>query len=45
VWLLAAGGALFAGFPRVLASGVSGFYFAIFLVLWCIILRRLHRVQ
>jgi cytochrome bd ubiquinol oxidase subunit II len=39
VWLLAAGGALFVGFPRVLASGVSGFYFAIFLVLWCLILR------
>jgi cytochrome d ubiquinol oxidase subunit II len=39
VWLLAAGGALFVGFPRVLASGISGFYFAIFLVLWCIILR------
>jgi cytochrome d ubiquinol oxidase subunit II len=39
VWLLAAGGALFVGFPRVLASGVSGFYFAIFLLLWCIILR------
>ncbi len=39
VWLLAAGGALFVGFPRVLASGVSGFYFAIFLVLWCVILR------
>jgi cytochrome d ubiquinol oxidase subunit II len=39
VWLLAAGGALFVAFPRVLAAGVSGFYFAIFLVLWCIILR------
>jgi len=39
VWLLAAGGALFVGFPRVLASGISGFYFAIFLLLWCIILR------
>jgi cytochrome d ubiquinol oxidase subunit II len=39
VWLLAAGGALFVGFPRVLASGISGFYFAIFLVLWSIILR------
>jgi cytochrome d ubiquinol oxidase subunit II len=39
VWLLAAGGALFVGFPRVLASGISGFYFAIFLVLWCILLR------
>ena len=34
VWLLAAGGALFVAFPRVLASGLSGFYLAIFLVLW-----------
>ena len=39
VWLLAAGGALFVGFPRVLSSGISGFYFAIFLVLWSLILR------
>jgi cytochrome d ubiquinol oxidase subunit II len=39
VWLLATGGALFVAFPRVLASGLSGFYFAIFLVLWCLILR------
>ena len=39
VWLLAAGGALFVAFPRVLAAGLSGFYFAIFLVLWCLILR------
>jgi len=39
VWLLAAGGALFVAFPRVLASGLSGFYLAIFLVLWCLILR------
>src|SRR5215212_1180487 len=31
VWLLA--------FPTVLASGLSGFYFAIFLVLWSFILR------
>ena len=37
VWLLAAGGALFMAFPRVLASGLSGFYFAIMLVLWCLI--------
>jgi cytochrome d ubiquinol oxidase subunit II len=37
VWLLAAGGALFLAFPRVLASGISGFYFAIFLVLWCLL--------
>jgi cytochrome d ubiquinol oxidase subunit II len=39
VWLLAAGGALFVSFPRVLSSGISGFYFAIFLVVWCLILR------
>ncbi len=39
VWLLATGGALFVSFPKVLASGLSGFYFAIFLVLWCLILR------
>ena len=39
VWLLASGGALFVAFPRVLAAGLSGFYFAIFLVLWCLILR------
>jgi cytochrome bd ubiquinol oxidase subunit II len=39
VWLIAGGGALFVGFPRVLSVGVSGFYFAIFLVLWCLILR------
>ena len=39
VWLRALGGALFVAFPRVLSSGVSGFYFAIFLVLWCLIVR------
>jgi cytochrome d ubiquinol oxidase subunit II len=37
VWLLAAGGALFMAFPRVLGSGLSGFYFAIMLVTWCLI--------
>src|SRR5262245_3926911 len=39
VWLLLAGGTLFVAFPRVLSAGISGFYFAIFLVLWCLILR------
>jgi cytochrome bd ubiquinol oxidase subunit II len=39
VWLLAAGGVLFVAFPRILSGGISGFYFAIFLVLWCLILR------
>jgi cytochrome d ubiquinol oxidase subunit II len=41
VWLLAAGGALFLAFPKVLSAGLSGFYFAIFLVLWCLIGRGL----
>jgi cytochrome bd ubiquinol oxidase subunit II len=39
VWLIAAGGALFIGFPSVLASGLSGFYLAIFFLLWSLILR------
>jgi cytochrome bd ubiquinol oxidase subunit II len=39
VWLLASGGVLFVAFPKVLASGLSGFYLAIFLVLWVLILR------
>ena len=45
VWLLASGGVLFVAFPHVLASGLSGFYFAIFLVLWSLMLRaRVARV-
>ena len=39
VWLLAAGGVLFLAFPKVLAAGLSGFYLAIFLLLWVLILR------
>lgn len=39
VWLLAAGGVLFLAFPAVLAAGLSGFYLAIFLLLWTLILR------
>jgi len=39
VCLLAAGGALFVAFPSALASGLSGFALAIFLVLWSLILR------
>jgi len=39
VWLLASGGVLFVAFPIALAAGLSGFYFAIFLVIWCLILR------
>ena len=39
VWLLAGGGAMFLAFPRLLAAGFSGFYLAMFLVLWCLVLR------
>ncbi len=39
VWLLAGGGAMFLAFPKVLASGFSGFYLAMFLVVWTLILR------
>lgn len=39
VWLIVSAGVLFVAFPRVLSAGVSGFYLAIFLVLWCLVLR------
>jgi cytochrome d ubiquinol oxidase subunit II len=39
VWLLAGGGVLFLAFPKVLASALSGFYMAIMLFLWVLILR------
>jgi len=39
VWLLAAGGSLFLSFPRVLAAGFSGFYLAMFMVVWTFMLR------
>lgn len=39
VWLLTAGGALFAAFPAAYACSFSGFYLAIMLVLFCLILR------
>lgn len=39
VWLLAAGGMMVVSFPRVYASGFSGFYLALMLVLWLLILR------
>jgi cytochrome d ubiquinol oxidase subunit II len=39
VWLLSAGGVLFLAFPKVLASGLSGFYLAVFLLIWSLILR------
>ena len=39
VWLVAAGGAMFLAFPILYASSFSGFYLALMLVLWLLILR------
>ncbi|HBR49686.1 MAG TPA: cytochrome d ubiquinol oxidase subunit II [Nitrospira sp.] len=39
VWLVAGGGLLFLAFPKAFAAGFSGFYLALNLVLWCVILR------
>jgi cytochrome bd ubiquinol oxidase subunit II len=39
VWLVAAGGALFLAFPTLYASSFSGFYLALMIVLWLLILR------
>ncbi len=39
VWLIAAGGVLFLAFPALYASSFSGFYLALMMVLWLLILR------
>src|SRR5229473_6117647 len=39
VWLIAAGGVLFMAFPRTYATAFSGFYLALMIVLWLLILR------
>jgi cytochrome d ubiquinol oxidase subunit II len=39
VWLLGAGGALVAAFPALYAASFSGFYLALILVLWLLVLR------
>ena len=41
VWLLAAGGSMFVAFPHLYASSFSGFYLALILVLWLLLLRGL----
>ncbi len=41
VWLIAAGGSMVAAFPRLYATSFSGFYLALMLVLWLLILRGL----
>src|SRR5258707_139110 len=39
VWLVSFGGTVFAVFPKLLASAFAGYYLALFLILWCLILR------
>jgi len=39
VWLIAAGGVLFVAFPKVLAASFAGYYLALMMLLWCLILR------
>lgn len=41
VWLIAAGGLLFFAFPKAYAAGFSGFYLALIIVLWLLIVRGL----
>lgn len=39
VWLLAGGGAMVLAFPKLYASGFSGFYLPLMIVLWLLIFR------
>src|SRR4051812_27277654 len=39
VWLIASGGVVFMGFPKVYSAAFSGFYMALIFVLWLLILR------
>jgi cytochrome d ubiquinol oxidase subunit II len=39
VWLVSFGGVLFVAFPTILAVSFAGFYLALFLLLWCLLLR------
>src|SRR5262249_55389167 len=39
VWLLAGGGTLYFAFPLLYASGFSGFYLPLMIVLWLLVLR------
>ncbi len=41
VWLLASGGVLVFAFPRAYAAAFSGFYLALMIVLWLLVLRGL----
>src|SRR5712664_3502322 len=39
VWLIAGGGTIFFAFPLLYASGFSGFYLPLMIVLWLLVLR------
>jgi cytochrome bd ubiquinol oxidase subunit II len=39
VWLVAFGGTLIASFPKLMATAFSGYYLALMLILWCLLLR------
>lgn len=39
VWLVGFGATMVAVFPRLMASAFAGYYLALFLILWCLILR------
>jgi cytochrome d ubiquinol oxidase subunit II len=39
VWFVAVGGVLFVAFPKLLATAFTGYYLALFLLLWSLILR------
>jgi cytochrome d ubiquinol oxidase subunit II len=41
VWIVAFGGTLFVAFPKMLAVSFSGYYLALFLILWCLTFRGL----
>ncbi|RMH34275.1 MAG: cytochrome d ubiquinol oxidase subunit II [Nitrospirae bacterium] len=41
VWLIASGGVIFFAFPKAYAAGFSGFYLALILVLWLLMVRGL----
>lgn len=50
VWLVAAGGTLFAAFPVLYATAFSGFYLPLMIVLWLLLFRALgielrHQIQ
>ena len=39
VWLVATGGVMLMAFPRLMSASFSGCYLALFLILWCVLLR------